>query len=246
MKKLLFIWAVCLLLLSAASAIAESTAVMVYMCGSNLESLYGSATNDLQEMLLSGLNAGETQVFIMTGGSREWMDGTISAEETRIYTLSAKAHGGGLKMKLVDSTSSRNMGEAETLSYFLNFCAEYGKADRRALILWDHGGGPVNGVCWDENFGTDHLSLEEITAALSQSPFSQDKLEWIGFDACLMSSVEVASKLAPYAKYMISSQAEEPASGWDYSFLKGLENDAGGRGHGPAHHRRLFCGQAPV
>ena len=228
MKKSVFLLAAALLLLWASAACAESTAVMVYMCGSNLESLYGSATKDIQEMLLSGLDAQETQVFIMTGGSRAWADSTISAEETRIYTLSPKAHGGGLKMKLLNASENRNLGEAETLSCFLNFCAEYGEADRRALILWDHGGGPVNGVCWDENFGTDHLSLDEITTALSNSPYAENKLEWIGFDACLMSSVEVASKLSPYAKYMISSQAEEPASGWDYSFLKGLENDAGG------------------
>lgn len=30
------------------------------------------------------------------------------------------------------------------------------------------------------------------------------------FDACLMSSLEVASVLAPYANYMIASQETEP------------------------------------
>ena len=63
---------------------------------------------------------------------------------------------------------------------------------------------------------------------MADSPFSERKLSWIGFDACLMSSVEVASKMAPYAEYMIASQAEEPVSGWNYAFLSGIEQDASG------------------
>lgn len=52
------------------------------------------------------------------------------------------------------------------------------------------------------------------------------KLEWIGFDACLMSSLEVASVLAPYADYMIASQETEPGWGWNYAFLSVLSDRA--------------------
>ena len=51
------------------------------------------------------------------------------------------------------------------------------------------------------------------------------KLEMIGFDACLMSSVEVASLLSNYAKYMVASQEVEPGYGWDYRFLGDLKSN---------------------
>jgi hypothetical protein len=49
------------------------------------------------------------------------------------------------------------------------------------------------------------------------------KFDYILFDACLMGSAEVATALSPYAEVMIASQETEPASGWDYSFLKKVE-----------------------
>ncbi|EKC56272.1 Peptidase C11, clostripain, partial [human gut metagenome] len=48
--------------------------------------------------------------------------------------------------------------------------------------------------------------MDELSEALADSVGAHmTKLEWIGFDACLMSSLEVASVLAPYADYMIAS-----------------------------------------
>ena len=61
-----------------------------------------------------------------------------------------------------------------------------------------------------------------MTAALKDSPFSEKKLSLIGFDACLMSSFEVAGAVAPFAEYMVASQEPEPVSGWDYRFLSQL------------------------
>ena len=54
-------------------------------------------------------------------------------------------------------------------------------ADKYALILWDHGRGPMEGVCFDElytNLGEeDSLSLEELKQALTDSPF-QNLRSW--------------------------------------------------------------------
>ena len=119
------------------------------------------------------------------------------------------------------------MGDPETLSGFLQYGMENYPARDYALILWDHGGGPMEGVCWDELFSMDHLSLSELTEALEASALP-GKLRWIGFDACLMGSVEVAEAVSPYADYMIASQETEPARGWNYAFLKGIESDASG------------------
>lgn len=38
--------------------------------------------------------------------------------------------------------------------------------------------------------------------------------ELIGFDACLMSSIEIASRLQGVARYMVASEEIEPEWGW--------------------------------
>ena len=58
------------------------------------------------------------------------------------------------------------MGDQDTLASFLRYGQENRPAQSYALILWDHGGGPLEGVCWDETSGMDHLSLREVTGAL--------------------------------------------------------------------------------
>ena len=46
-----------------------------------------------------------------------------------------------------------------------------------------------------------------------------DKFEFIGFDACLMATVENANMLVPHARYMFASEELEPGYGWDYTAI---------------------------
>ena len=71
------------------------------------------------------------------------------------------------------------------------------------MILWDHGSGSINGVCFDEQYEYDSLSVAEMAAAFDRVYDSMtDRFEFIGFDACLMSTLEVANQLVPYARYL--------------------------------------------
>lgn len=225
MKKLTCILFAALIFMCvfAAAACAQepvTTTVMVYMCGSNLESRSGLASDDILEMMDSDFDAKYTNVFLMTGGTQEWSMPSVNADATGIYQLRANG------MRRLWQGEMLNMGDGETLSLFLNTVAKESHTDRYVLIFWDHGGGPLNGVCWDENFENDSLSLFELLEGLSESPFAEKKLDMIGFDACLMGSVETAWLLSPYARYMVASEEREPGSGWDYSFLFGMEKDA--------------------
>ena len=194
--------------------------LMVYLCGSNLESAYGSASLDLAEMKEAEFDPGRTSLLVMAGGTSAWMNGTDAAETTIREIRPGKE-------RIVWRSSALNMGAPDTLTHLLRFGMERYPAERYALIFWDHGGGPLEGVCWDELFSMDSLTLSELTAGLTRAELPE-KLAWIGFDACLMSSAEVASALSPYADYMIASQETEPASGWDYRFLSRLDPDASG------------------
>ena len=204
----------------AAPAQKELT-IMIYMCGSNLESDGGAATADITEILRSRYNSDAVNVVAMLGGTRKWWGG-MDAQQTAVYEIS------GNRPRQVWSDGLLNMGDPATLSELLDYGHENYPAEDYALILWNHGGGPMSGVCWDDLSQSDNLTMTELVTALEDSPFVSDPLEWIGFDACLMASVETAHLMAPYANYMIASQETEPGTGWSYSFLSGIENDENG------------------
>ena len=191
--------------------------VFVYLCGSDLESNYGSASLDMTEMIES--DCGENVRFIVqTGGSDSWQAHDVPADKLARYEIT----GGGLdKIEEIDKAS---MGDEAQLEDFLKWGTEKYKASKNALILWDHGGGSVAGVCFDDavkdNEGNkDSLSLNEIHTALSAVTGNDNKFELIGFDACLMSTVESAAMLSQHADFMVGSQETEPGCGWDYKAI---------------------------
>ena len=210
----------------ASSGSAEGTAernltLMIYLCGSNLESEYGSATQDLAEIGRACAGNAEVTVLAMIGGSSSWTGGICGPEEIRILEIGRR----GTRQIFTDD-SGMNMGDAETLSFLLHYGVKNRPAARYALILWDHGGGPMEGVCFDERYRMDALSLKEMEKALAESPFSvTHPIAWIGFDACLMASLETARCCENYAEYLIASQETEPAAGWDYSFLEEIGSE---------------------
>ncbi|MDD6644988.1 MAG: clostripain-related cysteine peptidase [Oscillospiraceae bacterium] len=185
--------------------------LLIYLCGSNLESEKGYATISLSEMCSADLPE-NVKVVIQTGGSKYWKNSEISNTEIGRYEI--KDH----SLVKVDTLPLDNMGEKDTLLDFLNFAKEKYPCDSTSLIFWDHGGGSLNGVCFDENFGYDSLTLSEIDQAFSEAKYEK-KLDFVGFDACLMATLDTANVVSNYADYMIASQEIEPSGGWDYSSL---------------------------
>lgn len=212
----------CLLLLSAAAA-AETLpklTMMVYMTGSDLESTGGAASADLAEMSSAIPADGELQLIILTGGTKAWHS-DIPADHPAAWRITPAG-----RELLWQDTTGDTMGDGSLLQRFLTRCVADFPAQAYALVLWDHGAGPLGGVCYDETTladgSMDHLTLQELTDALSLTCFAEQPLMLLGFDACLMATAEVACAAAPYARYMVASQEPEPASGWDYSFLSTL------------------------
>ena len=190
--------------------------VMVYLCGSSLERA-AAASRDLMEMVLAGFEESRLNVVVMAGGAQRWYLPQIDAGATEIYQVGNR----GIKPLTADG-EQRNMGDPGTLSMFLNYTYETFPSEHYALVMWDHGEGSLVGVCHDSNFRDDCLDTEELRTAFRNSPFAEKPLDWIGFDACLMGSAEIAKLLSPYARYMVASEESEPQSGWDYGFLKTL------------------------
>lgn len=236
MRKLLSILLVALLIAPmltippAAASGYDTQTIMIYLVGTDLESRSGLATDDITEMLRSRFDTSRIKVLIMTGGTKEWANDLISPKQLGIYLLESR------NPKLVWHEPPRNMGDPETLSFFLNYAVEHYPADSYGLILWDHGGGPMVGFGWDELHGRDMLTMPELQRALRNSPFQEEKrMEWLAFDACLMATVEVGALMRPHARYLISSEELLPGAGFDYKFL-GKLGDTSLRGDEVARH----------
>ena len=194
--------------------------IMIYMNGSDLESEIGAATTDLIEILDSGLKSENANVIIFTGGAEYWQNDVIPANECAIWYV---ADG---ELFNITKLGLQNMGEPDTLSDFITYAMSHFPAQKYGLIMWDHGGGAIAGFGHDEHFDyydEGSLTLLEMDYAFKKAGLSGQALEWLGFDACLMATVEMAQISSKYAKYLIASEDLEPGDGWDYKFL-GLLN----------------------
>ncbi len=184
-----------------------------YLCGSDLESKYGAATNDLAELMAVKLPE-NVKVVIQTGGASVWQNEVVSPDTLGRYVYD---HNG---LQLVDELPSASMGDAQTLKDFLAFGKDNYPAKRTAVVLWNHGGGSVSGAAFDELYGMDSLSLAEMYQAFSETfgenPQNQP-VDIIGFDTCLMATVDTAYTFSEIGKYLVASQEVEPGNGWLYS-----------------------------
>jgi len=214
LKRIVAVLLALLLCLSlCASAFAEdSWTILVYICGSDLESESALATQNMQEMI-SAYTSPNIRFLVETGGASAWNNGASPLELDRFLITEGRS-------MIVDRQPLASMAESNTLRDFLRWGIAAYPSDHFALVLWDHGSGSINGVCFDELYDSDSLSLRDIGNALGGvSDLLPNGLAFIGFDACLMSTVETAAILAPYARYMVASQEIEPGSGWDYAAI---------------------------
>lgn len=196
----------------------DTVTIMVYMCGTDLESRSGMATKDLQEMLNADLSD-KVNLIVYTGGCTRWQNNVISSSVNQIY----KVEKGGLKCLEKDAGTSP-MTQPKNLTSFIQYCTKNYPANRNMLILWDHGGGSISGYGYDEkNRSAGSMSLKGLNEALSAAKTTFD---FIGYDACLMATLENGLTMAPYADYLIASEETEPGLGWYYTgWLTALSKD---------------------
>jgi hypothetical protein len=181
----------------------------------------------------------------MTGGSEVWhmesrwlCDGSgnqidkISSEYNQVWEAKgADAVQNPGKMVLLDGdgltgtnvpAENELMSSPDTLKAFINYCAAHFPAKKYDLILWDHGGGPFRyAFAKDEHEANmfKMMSFSGFAQALRECDVTQGgkKFDFIDFDACLMSSIEIDLALADYTDFLIVSPETEPGYGQYYT-----------------------------
>ena len=187
----------------------DTVTIMVYLCGTDLEAKGGMATKDLLEMTRATLSD-KVNLIVYTGGCTRWNNNVISTRANQIYQVVD----GNLKL-LRNNDGTASMTDPKTLSNFIKYCAKYFSADRYELIFWDHGGGSVSGFGYDQRYGSrSTMTLAGIKQALEDGGV---KFDFVGFDACLMGTLENALMLSNSADYLIASEETEPGTGWYYT-----------------------------
>lgn len=186
----------------------EGTAtVLIYIIGSDLESEGGCASEDIQEICRADLSE-DVNVVIQTGGATAWSNRKIDAGTVQRFVVEDN------DITLVDDLGRVSMVDPDTVTDFLKWGTSRYPAERTSVIFWDHGGGTLCGYGVDEYYPNDTLEVYEIAESFAKSGVHYD---FIGFDACLMATVETAYALYPYADYLIASEETEPGTGWYYT-----------------------------
>ncbi|MCI8537899.1 MAG: peptidase C11 [Oscillospiraceae bacterium] len=187
----------------------DTATIMVYMCGTDLESRSGMGTADLQEMLAAGFG-NRVNLLVYTGGCTGWRNNQVSSATNQIWQIRD-----GSLVCLEKDLGSVPMTDPATLTGFIQYCVRRCPANRYELILWDHGGGSISGYGYDQKFASSgSMGLAGIDKALTDA---KTKFDFIGFDACLMATAENALTLTKHADYLIASEETEPGVGWYYT-----------------------------
>ena len=209
--------------------------IMIYADGDNNLERY--LIDDINEMKRGYIDYQGYKVIVLAdrvyGESRDSSAFGEDFTDTRLYKINSgrvTRLNGGAEFPEISTSSNyeANMGDASTLKKFIRFCKVNYPAQKYALILWNHGGGTRGeessppemtnkAVCWDDTNGKDALYIGEISSVLT----SAESVDLLGFDACLMGSVEVAYQFRPgnggfNAQVMVASPSNVWAYGWKY------------------------------
>ena len=222
-----------------AAAKAEWTFMTYMVADNNLEQ---DGLNDLLEMAGVGSTANVNIVV--------FVDRSAEFSEERVGNLPDFTSGKLLlvrdgEFEEIDDYGEIDSGNPQTLAWFIKTAAKLFPAKKYGLSLWDHGGG-WQGYGSDDSAGSG-MDMNEVVSGLAGGlqAAKVKKLEFLGFDACLMQTYEVAAAIAPFAKWFLASQELEPGHGWDYGGLKAIADKPKAKGKALGKSMlRAYMGQA--
>lgn len=218
--KLRMIGRLSLILMLFGIVIANSTAqankawtFLVYFAADN--DLEGYALTDVAEMISIG-SSDDVNIVIQVDRTQGYDDTWADFTDTRRFYVTRQNSLDGLRS--VEQLGEVDMGTAESLADFIIWGVNNYPAEKYSLIIWSHGGG-WNGIGPDYDDNQSMLTIDEINTGISvaREQTGIDPFEFIGFDACLMSQLEVYQALQGHAKYGIAAEEVIPGRGYNYT-----------------------------
>ena len=189
--------------------------VVVYMMGENSLSTY--AQRDLNEMREAMRTIPDSCQLVV------FFDNSRNEINPQILTFDAK---GGEKTLFTYKTDPVSTDSA-TLQQALQTIVKASPAKSYGLVMWSHGSGwlpqkPANytiGIDNGKNTLVNKGKEMEIPTLANILRKTDERWDYVFFDACFMQSAEVAYELRNEVEWCISSPAEIPAEGAPYHEL---------------------------
>lgn len=215
---------------------------MIYMAADNnlelyllsdVEEMVSGYTKDIGYSIVILVDRADSDVYGSTSQSGLFEENFTDTRMYEIHENGVKRITGGDDFPEITLTSQyeANTGDPVNLKKFIRSTKKQYPADKYALVLWNHGAGPRSvssysieydgrDVCFDSGSDDDSLFIGEISDVLG----ADESVDFIGFDACLMGSVEIAYQYrkrsdAFSADIMTASPSEEWGPGWNYKYI---------------------------
>ncbi|MCR4610131.1 MAG: hypothetical protein K5750_10615 [Eubacterium sp.] len=192
-----------------------SKTIMMYIIGTDLESQWGEATMDIQEILDANLSD-NVNYIIQTGGAKNWQNDQMIDGECQRFKVQ------GQSLVELQKLGKMCMADTNTLADFINYCKTEFPADTYMLVLWDHGGGIPISYGYDELYQSSMMTVADMGAAIKSTGVHFESLL---FDACLVCTLETAMSVKDSVDYMVAAESYVNGTGYYYTdWLKMYDN----------------------
>jgi len=193
-----------------------SRTVLVYMVADN-------SLTDIVEANVDSMMAG----FKATSNADNLIIYLDDSNKTPVLFKLKKNNDGSVTKEVIKNYSEQNSLDVSVMKGILSEVYSSYPADSYGLVLWSHGyswvPSPSTKTVSTRWFGQDnstktqgdaddYMDIPDLANALTVAPH----LDFIMFDACLMSSVEVAYQLKDCADYLIATPTEVIDLGFPY------------------------------
>jgi cysteine peptidase C11 family protein len=206
------------------SAAQASWNVMVFMGVEGVPDetdLRQAAKDDIDEMrsLFTDYPGGALNLFVQVNarGESRRLDIRRTAKEVRV------------------PEAERDATDGKALMAFMRWAFQTAgdeKDTRSMLVLWGHAYEFAIGHA-ERRTGIDALDFGELADVLKLVRQARGRsLDILGFDACDLSTIEIACQFQPYADYLLASEIGIPIPGWPYrrAFERIMDPKAGTMG----------------
>jgi len=187
---------------------------------------YSAADNNLTSYLVTDVNEMEKV------GSTKNMNVVVQLDQgddnCKRYYLQPDGNMHEITSPVIKDLGSANMSDPQVMGNFIAETMKKYPAEHYALIISDHGYA-WKGAVEDESHN-GWMTTPDIRKGIEMGEKEGgNKLDLIGFDACLMATTEVAHELGNREGFLVASEQTEGANGWPYTplltpkLLKNLE-----------------------
>jgi alpha-beta hydrolase superfamily lysophospholipase len=170
--------------------------------------------------MLAASSSPNLKVVLTTGAADKAVPGedVDNWREVRRYVVNNH------KLELKGQLGILDMGKPDALTDFIAWGQDNYPADKYVLVFWDHGSGTLGGFGGNKPDPTNSsfaspMSIAQLKEGIDNAVKgrSERRFELIGFDACLMATLEVADAFKDLARYLAASQEIEPGAGWNWT-----------------------------